>query len=359
MDAQIARLKAPPRILTQEDFQREYGLPHEGDNPHRFRKNTVPPEVLKKLFGARYGDSGRARFCWLNCKILEVVARVKFLHPILYQHGLGEIPNNVKVKFAEGVTFEYEEGAGFVDWCAFGAKTNERQRSRYKQDVAKLLALRKTFEGKTSVDVWGKEWCSIKLEPGVPSVAVARGGMQVKNEGLEAAITKSCLGETGDCDGNFESGMGLAVCVQGSVRDQSEGLLGWRKNLVLERLQELEGLMGVVHLELKAFVVKRVSCVDRVEVARGKCKQTKVLVESCKNQIHQKSIRIKLLEDEGANSDREKTKMEGIQEQLVEEEAQMSKDLEKLQVAELELQSLEAVLEGRKKQFDALATENF
>ena len=120
----------------------------------------------------------------------------------------------------------------------------------------------------------------------MPSVAVARGGMQVKNEGLEAAITKSCLGEIGDCDGNFESGMGSRVCVQGSVGDQSEGLLGWRKNLVLERLQELEGLMGVVHLELKAFVVKRVSCVDRVEATRGKCKQTKVLVLRFKIQIH-------------------------------------------------------------------------
>ena len=41
--------------------------------------------------------------------------------------------------------------------------------------------------------------------------------------------------------------------------------------------------------------------------------------------------------------------MEGIQEQLVEEEAQMSKDLEELQIAELELQSVEAVLEGRQK----------
>ena len=116
----------------------------------------MQPEVLKKLFGARYGDSGQARFCWLNCKIPEVVARVKFLHPILYQHGPGEIPNNIKVKFAEGVTFEYKEGAGFVNWCAFGAKTNERQRSRYKQDVAKLLALWKTFEEKTFVDVRGK-----------------------------------------------------------------------------------------------------------------------------------------------------------------------------------------------------------
>ena len=121
VDAEIARLKAPPRVLTREDFQLEYKLPHEGDNPHRFRKNTVRPEALQRLFGARYGVAGRAGFCWLNCKVPEVLARVRFLHPILYQHGPNEIPNNVKVKFAEGVTFEYEEGAGFVDWCAFGA----------------------------------------------------------------------------------------------------------------------------------------------------------------------------------------------------------------------------------------------
>ena len=66
-----------------------------------------------------------------------------------------------------------------------------------------------------------------------------------------------------------------------------------------------------------------------------------------------------MLEDEGASFDREKIKMEGIQEQLVEEEVQISKDLEELQLAKLELQSVEAVLEGRQKQFDALAAENF
>ena len=143
------------------------------------------------------------------------------------------------------------------------------------------------------------------------------------------------------------------------MRDNSEGLVGWRKKLVLERLQELEGLIAVVHLDLKAFVLKRVSCLENVESARCKSNQTKCLVDSCKHQIHQKSIRIKMLEDEGLSSDREKIKMEGIQEQLVEEEAQMSKDLNALQVAELELQSVEAFLEGRQKQFNALAAENF
>ena len=91
------------------------------------------------------------------------------------------------------------------------------------------------------VHVRGNEWRAIKLEPGVAGAPVARASLQGKKEGLELAITKSCLGETKDRDGNFESGMGSGVCVQGSVRDHSEHLVGWRKKLVLERLQELGG----------------------------------------------------------------------------------------------------------------------
>ena len=364
VEAEIRRLKAPPRVLSREDFHREYNLPLEGDNPHRFRKNTVRADSVKKLFGGRYGDGGRAGFCWLNCKVPEVVARVKFLHPILYQHGPGEIPNNVKVKFAEGVTFEYEEGAGFVDWCAFGAETNERQRSRYKQDLAKLLALRKTFEGKGPVDVRGKEWRSIKVEPGTEgdggggTFDSGRKPLHVKKEGAEGGLG-SCLGETGDCDGNFESGMGSGVCVQGSVQDRSEGLVGWRKGLVHERLKELEGLMGVLHLELKAFAVRKLQCLERTEAARSKCKQRTCLVDSCKHQIQQKCVRIDVLESEGQSSVREKIKMEGIQEQLEEEEAQMRVDLAELKAAELELEGVAAMLEGRQKLFDALSAENF
>ena len=118
------------------------------------------------LFGVCYGDCGQAGFGWQNCKVPDVVARVKYLHPILYQHLPTEIPNNVKVEFVEGVTFEYEEGSRFVDWCVFGADTNERQRSRYNQDLTKLLALSKTFEAKGKVDVRGKEWRAIKVELG-------------------------------------------------------------------------------------------------------------------------------------------------------------------------------------------------
>jgi hypothetical protein len=36
----------------------------------------------------------------------------------------------MKIRFAQ----EYEEGKGFVDWCAFGVEVNKRQRNRYVRD---------------------------------------------------------------------------------------------------------------------------------------------------------------------------------------------------------------------------------
>ena len=102
----------------------------------------------------------------MNCKVFEVVARVEFLHPIPYHHGVGKISNIINIKFVEEMALEYKKGVGSVDWCAFGAETNERQRTRYAQDLGKLQTLWKTFEGKKAVDVWAKEWPNIKVEPG-------------------------------------------------------------------------------------------------------------------------------------------------------------------------------------------------
>lgn len=68
----------------------------------------MPAETLTKPLGAHCGDLGRVGFGWPKCKVPEVLARVKFLHPILYQHGPSELLNNVKAKFGEGVTFEYK-----------------------------------------------------------------------------------------------------------------------------------------------------------------------------------------------------------------------------------------------------------
>jgi hypothetical protein len=48
--------------------------------------------------------------------------------------------------------------------------------------------------------------------------------------------TKSCLGETGDCDGTFESILGSGVCVEGKrIEGQSRGGV-WKKASVQERL---------------------------------------------------------------------------------------------------------------------------
>ena len=87
VEDEIARLKKPPRQLKKHDFKTEFGLPDEGDNPHYFRKNIVSAETLKKLFGKPYGELWQAGYAWGDCSVQEVVDRVKYLHPILYQHG--------------------------------------------------------------------------------------------------------------------------------------------------------------------------------------------------------------------------------------------------------------------------------
>jgi hypothetical protein len=55
-----------------------------------------------------------------------VVKRIQYLHPILYQHPASEIPSYLKIHFVEGITLEYENGKGHVNWCYFGADTNKR-----------------------------------------------------------------------------------------------------------------------------------------------------------------------------------------------------------------------------------------
>ena len=110
-----------------------------------------------------------------------------------------------------------------------------------------------------------------ELRTAAPPAQCGRPPLRVKEE-QEPAMAKSYHGEIGDCDGNSESGMGSSVCMQGSVRDQSESLVGWRREWGVERLQELEGLMNVVHLELKGLVIRKAQSLERIEAANSKCK---------------------------------------------------------------------------------------
>lgn len=148
VDQEIARLKRPPTSMTREDFKRRFlKLASEGENPHRFRKGRVSSSCLQEIFGDPYGEGGRQGYGWVHCKHPDVVARVQYLHPIVYQHTVSEIPLYLMVHFAEGVAAEFNEGKGKVDWCAFGAETNKRQVNRYDQALRKLHALRNAGRG--------------------------------------------------------------------------------------------------------------------------------------------------------------------------------------------------------------------
>jgi hypothetical protein len=107
---------------------------------------------------------GCQRYAWVGYKVAEVVKRIQYLHPILYQHPPSEIPPYVKIHFAEGLALEYEKGKGHVNWCAFGADTNKRQINQYERDVQKLMVLRKTIDAEKSLEVHGREWRAIKVE---------------------------------------------------------------------------------------------------------------------------------------------------------------------------------------------------
>jgi hypothetical protein len=112
----------------------------------------------------RWGAPGVA---WARCKDPGVVKTIQYLHPILYQHPVSEIPPYFKIHFAKGIALEYKKEKGHVNWCSFGADTNKRQINCYERDVQKLRALRKTIQGEKPVEVRGREWRSIKVEPRV------------------------------------------------------------------------------------------------------------------------------------------------------------------------------------------------
>ena len=206
--------------MTREDFKHRFPkLASEGENPHRFRKGRVSTSCLQEIFGEPYGEGGRQGYGWINCNHPEVVRRVQYLHPIVYQHTVAEILPHLKIHFAEGIAVEFNEGKGKVDWCAFGAETNKRQVNRYDQAVQKLLALRKTLEGDKPIQVRGRDWLKIKVEPGEARVNPASSSLVktvVHGDTMKAlGKTKSSLGETGDCGGAFQFGLGSGVSAEG------------------------------------------------------------------------------------------------------------------------------------------------
>jgi hypothetical protein len=118
--------------------------------------------------------------------------------------------------------------------------------------------------------------------------------------------------------------------MEGERADGHSGGGVWKKASVQERLQEVEALMGTIHMEMKGMREMEKRAIWRVEDSRWKTKQSACLVDTFHHQRLQKEERIKVLEEQGGDVDREKIKMEGIQDQLADEEAKLAVNSEEL-----------------------------
>lgn len=57
VDDKIARLKLPSEALSTKDFERQYQLQMEGDNPQHFRKGKVHQKMVLEIFGDKWGNN--------------------------------------------------------------------------------------------------------------------------------------------------------------------------------------------------------------------------------------------------------------------------------------------------------------
>ena len=171
----ISNLKSPPDLLTWEDFKDRYHLEcgPNSINLHRCRKNKeISDKTMQDLGLKAEGVRGRGGYCWSDCKVREIVNRIKYLHPIVYQHGANEIPRCVTKQFMVGIVLEYQKN--LVNWALYGQETNNSQRRKYEQDLSKLQ-----YAINTKAQVMKQSWrslkvdASVKMEPGVAGAVVA------------------------------------------------------------------------------------------------------------------------------------------------------------------------------------------
>lgn len=351
VDSEISCLKPPPRMLSREDFAKEYNLCNESNqNPHRYKKGSLGMKLAKKYFGEPLGEGGRNGFSWQQCDKPEIRAKIEELHPILYQHGPNEIPGLLKMHFAEGIAMEYEKGPKEVNWCLFGEETNKRQRNRYQQDLNKLLAFKKSLESSsTAVELRGMEWRSLKLEPGQQGVKLEGEGAVGKSVSVERlrSRTRSRLGETGG-----ESGVS-ADC-EGQDMQQAGT---WSKASMSERQLELESLMSVVHMEGEVLKIQKKEAVSTLERCQWRRRETECLVGTFKGQMEVKAKLIEEMKGVGEDVGRELIKLEMVQEQLATEEQHLAQAKLHYEQAEADMAILVKKTECHQLEFDALVAE--
>lgn len=351
VDAEIANLKPPPRKLSREDFAEEYSLCDEStENPHRYRKNSLPAKLVRKYFGEPVGDSGRGGYSWQQCEHAQMRARIKKLHPIMYQHGPHEVPALLKVHFAEGVAMEFEKGEKEVNWCLFGEETNKRQRNRYDLDVKKLQKFKTTLQTSTkSGEMKGLQWRSIKLEPSTTPVKVKlQGGLGSSK--AAPLLSRSKLGETGG-----ES----VVSADVGGPELHRGSLNLSKANAAERQVEVESLMSVVHMEGEVLKIQQKEAELTLEKCQWRKRETECLVGTFKGQQEVKGKLIEDMKSLGVDVGRELIKLEMLEEQLASEEKNLIEANFNLQRAETTLATLAQKILCHRLEFDALVAQSW
>jgi hypothetical protein len=102
----------------------------------------------------------------------------------------------------------------------------------------------------------------------------------------------------------------------------------------------------------KEICLRRDQCKMKVE-------QSECLVGSYEHQKVEKGLKIDSMVGEGGDVDREKIKMEGIMEQLADEQCRLTVLRDQLKLAETNVVNMAHGIEAHRLQFDALAAELF
>lgn len=115
----------------------------------------------------------------------------------------------------------------------------------------------------------------------------------------------------------------------------------------------------MLKLELASLSFQKKDNNERLEAARKKREDSEKIVENIRSRYHKKKDKIDLLEAEGRETVKDKIQLEGMAEEMAEEENNFSSDTFVFAEAEADLADVTRTLESRQLQYDALQAEQF
>lgn len=115
--------------------------------------------------------------------------------------------------------------------------------------------------------------------------------------------------------------------------------------------------MAVLSVEMKADIVRQKGATESRDHCKVKVEQSECLVRSYETQKVEKALKIDAMLGEGRDVDRENIKMEGIMEQLADEQSRLQDCRSALEVADLVVENMAHGIEAHHLQFEALRME--